>query len=260
MQPAIVMPMHDPEGALFPHLQAATRLLKRTFAHCYLSVTAVTLERQPAWAAWLDVEPFFCVTSGSDAARPGDQFAELYRHTAAICPPDQVLQLGFVDRVCYALGSNHAQAYLEDVSDIEMTQTPLLYHRSAAAWATHPDKYRLMEGLVTAAGEALLGRSLDFAWCYMAITAERLGRLMPAVTRSDMSMLAEMVLGLRHELYVREVDWLAWEDPFLLGRDAAELKREREMSADEVRKRLGYVIPMLQVLAEHDGEWCEALR
>jgi hypothetical protein len=253
MRPAIVMPMHDPDGVLFPHLKCVSGLLKQKFARGYLNVTAVTLQRQPAWVAWLDAEPFFSVTGGGDATRPGDQFAALYRHAAAVCPPDQVLQLGFVDRVCYALGSNHAQTYLEDVSDIAMSQTPLLYHRSAAAWATHPDKYRLMEGLVTVAGEALLGRSLDFAWCYMAITAERLGRLMPAVTRSDMSMLAEMVLGLRDELYVREVDWLAWEDPFLLGRDAAELKREREMSADEVRKRLGYVIPMLQVLVAHDG-------
>ena len=84
----------------------------------------------------------------------------------------------------------------------------------------------------------------------MTLSAGRLARLMPGVTRSDMSMLAEMVLGLRDELQVVEVDWLAWEDPYLLGRDAAELRREREASPGEMRKRLGYVIPMLQVLAE----------
>jgi hypothetical protein len=59
-----------------------------------------------------------------------------------------------------------------------------------------------------------------------------------------------MVLGLEDELRLREVDWLAWEDPFLLGRDSVELKREREASSADVRKRLGYVVPMLQVLAD----------
>jgi hypothetical protein len=248
------MPMHDPDGVLFPHLQGATRFLKQKFARGYLSMTAVTLEQQPGWAAWLDAEPFYSsVTDGSDASRPGNQFAQLYRQAAAVCPPEQVLHLGFVDRVAFAACGPFRAAYLADALAVRADDTPLLYHRSAAAWATHPDNYRMMEGMITAAGEALLGRSFDFAWCYMAITADRLGRLMPAVTRPDMSMLAEMVLGLRNELRVREVDWLAWEDPHLLGRDAAELKREREASADEVRKRLGYVIPMLQVLAAHDG-------
>jgi hypothetical protein len=44
------------------------------------------------------------------------------------------------------------------------------------------------------------------------------------------------------------VDWLAWEDPFILQRDAAELKREREQSLDETNKRLKYVLPMLETL------------
>ncbi len=224
MRPAIVMPMHDPAGILFPHLKHATPFLKQAFARGLLSVTAVTLARQPDWAAWLDGEPFFDVLNGGDAARPGDQFAELYRHAAAVSPPEQALHLGFVDRVVYALGSDFRDAYLADVNAATHAETPRLYHRSAAAWATHPANYRVMEGAITTAGEALLGRSLDFAWCYMTISAGRLARLMPAVTQPDMSMLAEMIVGLCDELEVREVDWLAWEDPYLLGRDAAELR------------------------------------
>ena len=249
MRPAIVMPMHDPNGILFPHLRDATPFLRGAFARGYINVTAATVERQPAWAAWLDGEPFFSVTGRGDAARPGEQFAELYRHAATVCPPAQVLHLGFVDRVVYALSSEFRQAYLDDVDALKPAETPALYHRSSAAWETHPANYRMMEGMVTAVGAALLGgRSFDFAWCYMAITAGRLARLMPSITRPDLSMLAEMVLGLHRELHIHEADWLAWEDPFLLKRDAAELKREREGSADEMRRRLAYVIPMLSVL------------
>jgi hypothetical protein len=253
MRPAIVMPMHDPAGILFPHLQHAMPCIEETFARGYLSVTAVTLAQQPEWAAWLDGEPFFDVQTGRDASRPGDQFAELYCHAAAVSPPEQTLHLGFVDRVVYAVGSEYREMYLADVNTAGLMETPRLYHRSAAAWATHPANYRAMEGSITTAGEALLGRSLDFAWCYMTLSAGRLAQLMPAVTRSDMSMLAEMVVELCDELQVVEVDWLAWEDPYLLGRDAAALRRERDASPAEMRKRLGYVIPMLQVLASHNG-------
>ena len=122
MRPAIVMPMHDPDGILFPHLKRAIPFLKQAFARGYLSVTAVTLARQPDWAAWLDGEPFFDVLTGSDAARPGDQFAELYRHAAAVSPPEQALHLGFVDRVVYALGSDFRDAYLADVERRERTR------------------------------------------------------------------------------------------------------------------------------------------
>jgi hypothetical protein len=244
--------MHDPDGILFPHLKDATPFLRQAFARGYVNLTAVTIERQPEWCAWLRSQSLFRITVCDDT-HVGGQFAQLYRDAAAACPPNQVLHLGFVDRVAYALGSELREPFLVDVLAIRAGDTPLLYQRSAAAWETHPANYRMMEAMVTAAGAALLGgRVFDFAWCYLAITAGRLRSLMPGVTRPDLSMLAEMVLGLRDELRVREADWLAWEDPFILGREADALKREREGSPDEVRKRLGYVIPMLQVLAD-DG-------
>jgi hypothetical protein len=44
------------------------------------------------------------------------------------------------------------------------------------------------------------------------------------------------------------VDWLAWEDPFLLGQDPDVLKHERENSLTETNKRLNYVLPMVETL------------
>jgi hypothetical protein len=57
-----------------------------------------------------------------------------------------------------------------------------------------------------------------------------------------------MIFYMHDEVKTREVDWLAWEDPFILGRDADELKREREQSLDETNKRLNYVLPMIEML------------
>ena len=63
-------------------------------------------------------------------------------------------------------------------------------------------------------------------------------------------MVAEMILHVQADVKTREVDWLAWEDPFILGRDAGELKREREDSLAETQKRLSYVLPMVELLTK----------
>ena len=63
-------------------------------------------------------------------------------------------------------------------------------------------------------------------------------------------MLAEMTLLLRDKLLSKDVDWLAWEDPFLLSCDAAHLKIEREHSARETQKRLAYIVPTLRLLTD----------
>jgi hypothetical protein len=71
---------------------------------------------------------------------------------------------------------------------------------------------------------------------------------MPLVKNPDLSMVAEMIFYLQDNIKTRDVDWLAWEDPFILGRDAMELKHERGNSLVETQKRLKYVLPMIETL------------
>lgn len=63
-------------------------------------------------------------------------------------------------------------------------------------------------------------------------------------------MVAEMILMLQSEIKTKEVDWLAWEDPFILSRDLEELKRERENSPQETQKRLAYAVPMVETMVQ----------
>jgi hypothetical protein len=121
---------------------------------------------------------------------------------------------------------------------------PLLFQRSGKAWSTHPKNYREVEHLATRAGELLLDRSLDLTWCHLVVQAQQLRQVLPHVGRPDLSMLAEMVLQLGDGVSTRDVDWLAWEDPFLSGRQADDLRREREGSVEETRKRLSCVSAM----------------
>jgi hypothetical protein len=67
-------------------------------------------------------------------------------------------------------------------------------------------------------------------------------------------MVAEMIFYLQDDIHTRDVDWLAWEDPFILSREAAELKCERENSLEETQKRLSYVLPMLETLTRLSHE------
>ncbi len=248
-RPIMVTPMHDGDGAMFPHLARITLHLKDLFGQVVLGVSPPTARRQGAAVAALAEDAFFQVVPLPDAP-VGDQFRALFAHAAVACHPSQVLHLCFVDRVAFALQAAHRERFAEDVRGVSVTRLPLIFERSVDAWQTHPSNYRELEGMVRRAGELVLGRSLDFGWCHMVLRAGQLAEIMPSVRRHDMSMLAEMVLSLKDEVQTEEVDWLEWEDPFLEGRNPAEMRLEREACLAETRKRLNYVVPMLDLLRE----------
>jgi hypothetical protein len=127
---------------------------------------------------------------------------------------------------------------------------PLIFHRSDSAWATHPKNYFELESFVTDIGQTLFGKTLDYGWCHFVIQAGQLREIMSLIKKHDLSMVAEMILHVQADVKTREVDWLAWEDPFIEGRDANELKRERENSLAETGKRLSYVLPMVELLTK----------
>lgn len=247
-KPIAVMPLHDPDGLLLPHLQIVTPQLKSLFSQAVVSVPRLTRERHPEQMAWLAAEPFFCVLHHADDPPVGMDFAMLYRFAAATCPPSAILHLCYPDRVAYALQSEHAAAFCHSIQSITPEDTPFIFHRSAAAWATHPQNYYDMEQMVTRTGELLLNQTFDFAWCHLVVQAQQLRGAAAAAKNPDISMVAELILALREHLTTREVDWLAWEDPFILGQDHTTLKQVREQSQAETLKRLRYVIPMLQLL------------
>jgi hypothetical protein len=247
--PVVVMPYHDPGGEMRQHLKAVLPDLKRIFRRAFVGVTAATIAAQPAAVEWLSAEPFFDVTYRKPDTGVGEQFRALYAHAAETCTPDEVLHLCFIDRVAYALETAYRTAFVADVQAVQSADTPLMFHRSAAAWRTHPQNYRDIEMMATRAGAWLFGRTLDFAWCHLVIRAGLLREILPGVKNTDISMLAEMTILLRDRLTSLDADWLAWEDPFLLGCDGTHLKTERENSPLETQKRLAYIIPTLQAIA-----------
>jgi hypothetical protein len=250
MKPALALPFSDPGGTMFPHLQAILPDLKEHFDRAFLTIPQNTLEEQPENVRLLGQDDFFNLFTIASEAPVGDHFAFLYRQAALAAHPEQILHLCYPDRLAFALRTEHRERFLADIDASTEEHLPLIFHRSANAWATHPRNYFELESFVTRVGQPLLNKSLDYGWCHFVIQAKQLRKIMPLVKRHDISMVAEMILHVHAEVKTREVDWLAWEDPFILGRDAGELKRERETSLIETQKRLAYVLPMVEMLVK----------
>jgi hypothetical protein len=247
MRPALAFPFNDPDGTMFHHLQAILPDLKGHFERAYIC---------PPLSTWnhvdhmhqLQADPFLTVFPIDRELRIGEHFSYLYQRAAAATPAEQILHLCYLDRLAFALEGAYRSLFLADIDALSSSDVPLIFHRSQLAWETHPENYRELEGMVTTAGRNLFGKKLDYAWCHIAVCAAQLREIMPLVKNSDLSMVAEMIFYLQGEIQTREVDWLAWEDPFVFRRDAAELKQERENSLEETHKRLSYVLPMIQTL------------
>ena len=247
MRPALAFPYADPDGTMLPHLQAILPDLKEHFDRAYISPPPSTLE-------WLEptgqilTDDFFAVFPTEGHKLIGERFAYVYQRAAEMAHPDQPIHLCYVDRLSFALEGQYRSAFLADVDTLAADDLPLIFQRSQAAWETHPKNYRDIEEMVTTVGRHLFGQDLDYAWCHLVVQAGQLREIMPHVQNLDLSMVAEMIYYLQATVKTRAVDWLAWEDPFILNRDATELKREREQSLVETHKRLNYVIPMLETL------------
>ena len=179
------------------------------------------------------------------------QLRALFSRLVEFCQGEQ-LHLGFEHGRAYVLQSEHRAAFLADLQLANAAAHPVLFQRSARVRLTHPQTYYAAESMATRVGEILLGRSLDFACCYLVVRAERLGQLLTGLEGiGDMSLLAAIVLALKDELVTRDVDWLAWEKPFILGRDAGEARAAWESNPADHEKRLGYVVSMVRLLLAH---------
>jgi hypothetical protein len=247
MKPALAFPYADPDGTMFPHLQAILLDLKEHFEHAYLCPPLSTF-RHIEHIRQLQADDFFTIFAIDHDMPIGEHFRYLYHRAARMAPPDQIIHLCYLDRVAFAVEGEYRDAFLADIDSLSVTDIPIIFQRSQLAWDTHPENYRQLEGIVTTVGRNLFGVELDYAWCHIAVRAAQLCEIMPLVKNPDLSMIAEMIFYMHDGIKTRNVDWLAWEDPFILARPADELKCERETSLEETNKRLRYIVPMIETL------------
>lgn len=247
MRPVLAFPFNDPNGTMFAHLQGILPDLKEHFERAYICPPLSTQEHVDHMRQ-LQSDDFFTIFPTDRNMQVGEHFAYLYQRAAEAAPAEQVIHLCYLDRLAFALEGEYRDLFLGNIDSISSGDVPLIFQRSQTAWDTHPQNYRDLEGMVTTVGHHLFGRDLDYAWCHIAVSAGELREVMPLVKNPGLSMVAEMIFYLQENIRTRDVDWLAWEDPFILSRDPIELKHERENSIEETRKRLSYTLPMIETL------------
>ena len=247
MRPVLTFPFNDPNGTMFHHLQLVLPDLKEHFERAYICPPLST-QKHVDHMQQLQADDFFTIFPADRDMQIGEHFAYLYQRAAEAAPPKQIVHLCYLDRLAFALEGEYRAPFLSDIDCLVPGDVPLIFERSQKAWDTHPRNYRDLEGIVTTVGRHLFGRDLDYAWCHIAVCAGELREIMPRVQNPGLSMVAEMIFHLQENIKTRQVDWLAWEDPFILSRDPLELKYEREKSLEETRKRLSYTLPMIETL------------
>ena len=235
---------------MFPVMMDVLPQLKARFERAFLSISPKTEQRQAERIAQLQGDPFFDLNFNALDTLPGEHFRGAYQQAADYGQPQQVVHLCDIDRIAFA-AAHYADTFWADIDAAIPTVSPLLFQRSEAAWATHPQKYRAIEGWVMEAGEMVFGRKINTAWSHMAITVEHLRELLPRIRSRDFSLLIEIVILLQDRLTLKPVDWLAWEDPFLYGRDADELRAERDNSQVETERRLRGILPFFQHVIDY---------
>ena len=250
MLPALVLPFHDPSGALLAQLAIITPTLRQLFARAFLSVSPATEQLHIAQLQHLHHDPFFIINANAPGTLPGDHYLAAYRSAIAHSHPDQLLHLCDIDKLAAILQSEQRDQFLNDIAAIGAADTPLLFQRSPRAWATYPQPYREIERIAITLGQYLFQRYLDFAWSYLVIRAVDLQAAIPHIQQRTFGMLAEIVLLLHERLHTQDVDWLFWEDPFIEARDPDELRGEREASLEEIQKRLRANAPIIRLLVD----------
>ncbi len=244
MLPAITFPLHDKTGEFVGHLEIIDGFIKTHFSKCYVSITPATQNNIPDKLEKLKQDSFYFLCFNDENSQVGDHFMTGYREAAKQSANDLMIHLSTLDRFIFAVKNYEKQL----VTDINSAQSTTLFTRSDYAWSTHPINYYAAEKSLTTVGEILFGKTLDFGWCHLVVSSKRLTEVFQNVVTHDLTILAEIILQLKNELNIQQVNWLAWEDPFIEGKDLEKLKTEREHSHDEVSKRLSYVIPILEYL------------
>lgn len=243
--------MHDKDGIFFDHLEKILPHLKIIFNKAVVSITPPTLELQKGRVEKLLKDPFFEIVYNPPGTRVGDHFLAGFGKAAEISGKNELLHLCNIDRLAFILETEHKDQFINDILWAEDQTSPILFQRSRKAWSTHPKNYFAIESAATRVGEILFKKTMDYVWCHLAVRSNELKEILPKIKTHDLTVTTGMVLELKDKLITKDVDWLSWEDPYILGKDSKTYKEEREKSSEENEKRLSYTIPTIKMLLEH---------
>ncbi len=248
MKSVIVCSLYDKNGRMFNLLDKSTGILETNFQKVVLSISRETESKFKRNIDKIRKHKVFDIHLTGKNFILGLNLNLAYKYAAKKYIENTILHLCAIDRLLYVLLSKNKEKFLKDMSGAAKLQNPTLFLRSKKAWETHPKNYFACESMMTSVGKVLFGKELDFAWNHITMKSKMLEGILEKDKFQDIRFYAQFVLSLKDVLKTKKVDWLSWEDPFILEKDPKEYKKEKERSKEEIEKRLGYVLPVIDFL------------
>ena len=245
MRMIVAMPIHDVDGELTEKILERSLILKMIFRKAVVSITPVTEEKNPDLVKKLKKNTFFEVILNKEGTHFGDHYLAAFKGAVKTAKKGEIIHFCNQDRLIFII-DNYLDTFKKDLKGKKTT----IFQRSDKAWQSHPINYRATESMATDLGFKLFGKKFDFFWCSFSMSKENLAKTNSLVKdyRDDYLICAEMILLNFKKITIKEVDWLAWEDPYIFHKDADKFKKEKESDEKEGEKRLAYVIPTIKYL------------
>ena len=236
-KPVLTFPYHDPHGSNNLLLEKTLPVLQELFATICISATPASVEGNDHFLQFLESEG--CkIHRNEEGTRVGDHYRNAVR--LAVQHGESHVFFAMIDRLLFALNTGHAEecaVHIQEADQREIT----LYERTEYAWSIHPENYREIEQAANQMGKYVLGKEIELGTCGMSFSYQIATQILAESVAPSFSAGTEWILLFflwGYDPYRKQCDWLAWEDPFIEGKDAILLKHEREQDPQEVMKRI----------------------
>ncbi len=247
----LALPYYDPAGKHNQVFQRQLETLRSAFDAICMSVAPPTGQDNASFVQRL-AEQGCLVLDNAPGSTLGDHSRQALWLALTHARAEQSIFFGFLDRVLFALETEWRDTFLQDLATYRADEC-LVLERSPLAWSTHPSNYREMEQMVSRTFQWLSGTFVELSPAALVLSRRAAHTILGQSQSASYDIWGEWVLlAMRNGIPVttRQVDWLAWEDPYWEGADPADLKRAREASQEETLKRIRMNVPILMMLTE----------
>lgn len=248
----LAFPYHDPEGINNELFQKTLPILKEIFSDICIGATPPTVVHNALFLEWLEKEGCLIVRNEEDT-NVGDHYRSALRIASDAGNGEAThICYGFLDRILFALNTEHVHEFIQDILD-STRRSITLFERSGAAWNSHPANYAGIEQALNKMGAYLIGHEVELGTCGFCMEKSLAEKIIAQSTATSFSAATEWILLsylLGYSPFQKKCDWLIWEDPFIEKKDPAGLKKEREQDVTETVKRLKMNAGFLQILQD----------
>lgn len=237
--PILATAHHDPKGKYNQVFEQQLPELKKTFSKICLSVSPATSESNGEFIN--EIKDQGCIVLINDpGTNPGDHFRNALDLAVHNAGADDRIFYGDMDRILFQLASEHQDGFISDLN--RDAEEFLVYERTEEVWSAYPKAYREMESHITAIGELIYGKRIEYNFCSAMMLPEMATYFASNSYEDHYNARGEWILlyfKLRgHFPTSRKVSWLAWEDPFWEAKTSDDLRSERERDLNETKARI----------------------